>query len=96
VSLPFYVVGLLFGLLDTLFSTLVCYLLATFWLTLGHWNHDWTERGQGLLFFQQEALALAPRALPLVLLFLALAVCGGLLIGFLSIRHNIGDIVPHA
>ncbi|HLZ61620.1 MAG TPA: protein kinase [Ktedonosporobacter sp.] len=77
--------GLLFGLLDTLFSVLVCYTLISLWLTFQrHWGHDWTEQGQGLIFFRQEVLALIMPALPLVLMFLGIALIGGAVIGLLS------------
>jgi hypothetical protein len=81
--------GLLFGLLNTLFSVLISYSLTALWLTFHrHWGHDWRTQGQGLLFFRQEALALIVPALPLILVFLALALVGGAMIGLLGVRKT--------
>ncbi len=79
--------GLLFGVLDTLFSALCCWVWTAIALTIPHWNHDWQYPGDGWHIFWSQVLWLEPFALPLLLLGIWLAALGGMCIGYINARR---------
>src|SRR2546430_9377018 len=55
--------GLLFGIVDTVLSALICYSLFSLLATIPHWGVDWRQSGDGLRLFLQEAQHFAPTAI---------------------------------
>ncbi len=94
-SLPLYSTawgicwGSLFGVLDTLFSALFCWIWTAIALTVPHWGRDWQYPGDGWHIFWSQALWLLPAALPLLILGIWLAVLGGMCIGYLNARRAV-------
>ncbi|GAC1343044.1 MAG: hypothetical protein NVSMB27_02570 [Ktedonobacteraceae bacterium] len=78
--------GLLFGIVDALVSALICYGWTAFALTLTHWGNDWLRPGDGLHIYFGYITKLAPGALHLIVLGSLLAVLGGSIVGYLSVR----------
>jgi Protein kinase domain len=76
--------GSLFGVLDTLFSALFCWIWTAIALTIPHWDRDWQYPGDGWHIFWSQVLWLLPTALPLLILGTWLAVLGGMCIGYLN------------
>lgn len=79
--------GLLFGVLDTLFSAVFCLAWTAIALTIPHWNHDWQYPGDGWHIFWSQVLWLQPAALSLLIVGVWLAVIGGMCIGYLNARR---------
>jgi serine/threonine protein kinase len=78
-------VGMMFGIADTLFSGLACYGWTILLLVLPHWGQDW----QHLPIYIQTASALEGRALFLMLLSLWSTVLGGAIIGLWAVRTEV-------
>jgi serine/threonine protein kinase len=80
--------GLLFGIVDTALSSLVCYSIFSLLATIPHWGIDWRQSGDGLRIFLQEAQHFAPLAITMALYALCLALLGGAIIGWLAARRR--------
>ncbi|MEO8971138.1 MAG: hypothetical protein ABI406_05990, partial [Ktedonobacteraceae bacterium] len=81
--------GLLFGVLDTLFSTIFCWAWTAIALTIPHWNRDWQYPGDGWHIFWGQVQWLQPTALSLLIGSVWLAVTGGMCIGYLNARRAV-------
>ena len=81
--------GSLFGVLDTLFSALFCWIWTAIALTVPHWDRDWQYPGDGWHIFWSQVLWLLPAALPLLIVGIWLAVLGGVCIGYLNARRAV-------
>jgi serine/threonine protein kinase len=78
--------GLLFGIIDALVSALICYGWTALAFTLTHWGVDWLHPGDGLHIYFGYIVKLAPAALNLIVPGSLLALVGGSLVGYLSVR----------
>ncbi len=77
-------IGILFGIVDTAVSSLICYGLFSLLATIPHWGIDWRQSGDGLRIFLQEAQKSMLSAVPAALFALCVAVLGGVIIGLLG------------
>nr|WP_277988941.1 serine/threonine-protein kinase [Ktedonosporobacter rubrisoli] len=80
--------GLLFGLLNGAFSSLACYGWSALLRTLPHWGYDWLGPGDGPRIFLEQAVALAPVALVVMVPCLVLSLAGGAFIGILTAQSQ--------
>ncbi len=78
--------GLLFGVCDTLLSTLLCYGGTALVLTFLQWGHQWQRSGDGISIFLQNLHTLGPIALLLAIVGLWVTAVGGVCIGMFSAR----------
>ncbi len=78
--------GLLFGVCDTLLSTLLCYGGTALVLTFFQWGHKWQHSGDGISIFLESLRHLGPTALLLAIIGLWVTAVGGVCIGMFSAR----------